>query len=44
MADIWADRRVNIGYETAEELAHCYNRENWRAHPENQRAAKRRAG
>ena len=39
MNDIWEDRRVNIGYETAEELARCYNRENWRAHPENQRAA-----
>ena len=39
LTDIWADRRVKIGYETAEELAKCYNRENWRSHPENQRAA-----
>jgi len=31
---LWADRRVRIGYETAEELAKCYNRENWRAHKE----------
>lgn len=37
--DIWEDRRVNIGYETAEELAKHYNSMNWRAHPEAQRDA-----
>lgn len=34
--DIWHDRRVNIGYETAEELAHKFNDSNWRGHPESQ--------
>lgn len=32
--DIWEDRRVKIGYETAEELAYCFNPDNWRGHPE----------
>lgn len=34
--DIWTDRRVKIGYETAEELAKRYNEANWRGHPESQ--------
>jgi hypothetical protein len=34
--DIWEDRRVKIGYETAEELAHKFNEANWRGHPEAQ--------
>lgn len=37
--NFWPNRRIDTGFETAEALAACYNRENWRAHPENQRAA-----
>lgn len=37
MTDIWLDRRIEIGSETAESLARCYNRDNWRGHPEVQR-------
>lgn len=36
MDDIWADRRVKIGYETAEELAKHAHELNWRGHPEGQ--------
>lgn len=36
MDDPWLDRRVKIGYETAEELAKRYNEANWRGHPESQ--------
>lgn len=39
MDDIWEDRRVKIGYETAEELAKHANPLNWRGHPESQRNA-----
>lgn len=38
-AGLWLDRRVKIGYETAEELAKHYNPLNFRGHPENQRDA-----
>ena len=34
--DFWEDRRVKIGYETAEELAHKFNELNWRGHPDEQ--------
>lgn len=37
--DIWQDRRVNIGYETAEELAKHAHPLNWRGHPEGQASA-----
>lgn len=36
LIDIWTDRRVKIGYETAEDLARCFNPDNWRGHPEAQ--------
>jgi len=36
ITDIWADRRVRIGYETAEELTHKFSDFNWRGHPESQ--------
>lgn len=39
LADIWTDRRVKIGYESAEELAKCFSPDNWRGHPEAQAAA-----
>lgn len=35
----WPNRRIDTGFETAEALANCYNRDNWRAHPEVQRLA-----
>lgn len=38
-ADIWTDRRVKIGYESAEDLARKFNEANWRGHPENQASA-----
>jgi hypothetical protein len=34
--NFWEDRRVKIGYETAEELAHKLNPFNFRGHPEGQ--------
>lgn len=37
--DIWEDRRVEIGHDTAENLAKHYNRSNWRDHPDLQKAA-----
>lgn len=37
--NIWEDRRVKIGYDTAENLAKHYNRSNWRDHPDLQKAA-----
>src|SRR3990172_4356785 len=36
MNDIWEDRRVNIGYETAEELAHKFSDFNCGGHPKSQ--------
>lgn len=39
MSDIWEDRRVRIGYESAEELAKHYNPLNFRGHPDSQRNA-----
>ncbi len=35
----WDDRRTHTGYETAEDLAQWYNRDNWRGHPDVQRLA-----
>lgn len=35
---IWKDRRIKTGYDMAENLAKCYNRSNWREHPDLQKA------
>jgi hypothetical protein len=37
--NFWKNRRIDTGLETAEALTSCYNRENWRSHPEIQRLA-----
>lgn len=39
LIDIWTDRRVKIGYESAEDLAKKFNLLNWRGHPESQASA-----